>query len=116
MQAAHHRDPPQRGPAPQHHQHPKRQNAEAQTPCPCPHGPTHRPDLATDIMLRRDQRRHDQQHQKHAKTQTIDQRDHRGLQELRLLALLIKQRGHAKDRCQRGQHHRPQPVRRAIDD
>jgi uncharacterized glyoxalase superfamily protein PhnB len=41
------------------------------------------PDAET-ARLHRHQRRHDQQHQHHAEAQTVDQRDHRRFQELRL--------------------------------
>ena len=59
---------------------------------------------------------HHQQHQQHAKAQAINQRDHRGFQELRLLRLLVQKRRKTQNRGHGGQHHRAQPVGCAVDD
>ena len=75
----------------------------------------HRCDLASDIVLCRDQRRNHQQHQYHSKAQPIDQRNHGRLEKLCLQATLEQQGGHSENSGQRCQHDRPQTVGGAID-
>jgi hypothetical protein len=78
--------------------------------------PAQRADLLREILLHGEDRGHDQQHDHHAEAQTVDQRDHRGFQELRILRPLVEQRREAQHRRQRRQKHGPQPVAHPVDD
>ena len=85
-------------------------DSPAQHPAPeRTHHPPH-------ILLRGDQRRHDQQHQEHPRPQPVGQRDHRGFQELRLLAGLVQERRQPQHRRKRRKQDRPQPVTGRIHD
>ena len=69
-----------------------------------------RGELTCHILLHRQKRWHHDQHKKNAKPKTVDQRDHRRLQELRLNRALKQQRRQTQNRRQSRQHHGPQPI------
>jgi hypothetical protein len=56
-----------------------------------------------EILLHGEDRGHDQQHDHHAEAQTVDQRDDRRFQELRIRRSLVQQRREAQNRRQRRQ-------------
>jgi hypothetical protein len=60
-----------------------------------------------EILLHGEDRGHDQQHDHHAEAQTVDQRDHRGFEELRIRRPLVEKRREAENGGERGQKHGP---------